>query len=89
MTRSMSETKALQSRSKQLQQSIFRFQVRLVAPNCTEFGSAQLWNACLKLVQNKYSDIIINFYNSIQINIYFHSSMKVLNFALSKMYSYF
>ena len=60
MTRSTSETKALQSRSERLQQSIFRLLARPVAPNCfrrqtfhvlnSEFGSARLWSACLKWV---------------------------------------
>ena len=60
MTRSTSGTKALWSRSEQLQQLIFPHLVRPVAPDCfsrqtlhvlnSEFGSAQLWRACLKRV---------------------------------------
>ena len=57
MTRSTSETKALQSRSEWLHQSIFRLQVRPVAPNCfrrrtfhSEFGLARFWRACLNRV---------------------------------------
>ena len=59
MTRSTSDTKALQSHSDRLQQSIFQLLARTVAPNCfrrqtfhvlnSDIGLTQLWSACLVL----------------------------------------
>ena len=72
MTRSMSETKALQSCSDQLQQSIFWLLARPVASNYfrrqlffvlnSEFGWARLWSACLNWVLIDYVFVSIAAY---------------------------
>ena len=82
MTGSRSETKALQSCSKGLQQSIFRLLAHPVAPNCfrrqtfhvlnSEFVSARLWSAFMKLV-----------YINQSINQFIHQSFNHQNFQLT------